>query len=120
MSLRSLQLGLESLRDEERALDGREKRCEKARRATTPDAEKVATDLYKRIVNVVVGKQELRVGLTQQPPYGDDVIKLVTEMFKVRGWKAKHVYNDGYNFYDWLEIKPTAEAFINFKPGDKR
>ena len=92
MSMKTLELMHQSLREEEIG-DAEIKE----------EGEKLYAKIVKSIgTNWDGGTKDFSISLALHP---NMIVEHVVQKLIAKGWKAKHVYNDGYNQYDHLVIR---------------
>jgi len=114
MSLETLRQMQRYYMDEDAATDAREVQRYKARGAKLSQEEivKQGEELYAKVVSKIkkeynLGKSSFLVSCKLRP---NPVFDYVVEKLRAKGWKAEHDYNDGYNAYDFIEVKPSIES----------
>jgi hypothetical protein len=112
MSLMTLQLGLEHLQAEDRAIDQRASKRTATRKQelTAEEIAKQGEELYEIVVKKVKESPSAMARVSCKIR-ANSVFKYVVEKFESKGFKANHTYSDGghsSNSYDYIQVHPNV------------
>ncbi len=127
MSLETLRRMQEYYRAEDEAIDNRDASFNKKAKEQLPEEEvkKRGEELYAKVVKVIdrqLNEERKRKALVSCKFQPHCVFKYVVDKINAKpGWKAKHSFNYGYNFYDFIEatppqINPVKDLLADAKP----
>ncbi len=109
MSMTTLRLIQESIADHDNWVDQRQKHRQQTRNVKLEGKalEEQGEKLYKKVVEAVKkGEGSAQVSCKVR---SNCVFKYVVDKLNKKGFKAKHSFNDGYNDYDFISVKPNID-----------
>ncbi|MBY0359442.1 MAG: hypothetical protein K2W82_15675 [Candidatus Obscuribacterales bacterium] len=118
---------------EDQDTDSREERRQALRRAQPSQAEvqQAADQLFAACVALIRrtltesqtisqkgGRLVFRYEAPRSSPVPNVVIKAVKERFASDGWSVEHLFNDGRNLYEWLDLSSPTQWWKSVLPAE--
>lgn len=109
MSMETLRRMQSYYAEQDRATDAMESKFAKKAKEQLPEEELKAQgeELYVKVVNSITKQLKTKAKATISCKFRPHcVFDYVVNRLKKKGWKAKHYYNYGFNFFDIIEASP--------------